>query len=164
MAHALETFRRLKRYCTPDPVGREWNLATADVINGRAAMQLMGDWVKGELDEAGKQPGVDYLFCCADLEWRIQLCCRYLDHVPSGRPGPECGANGLYPLADEPRSQLAYNKHKGSIPARTDVDVNKLDAYGRDSAKDFNNAASRNTLVPSWAHNMAVQDDQKKKR
>ena len=163
MAHALETFRRLKRYCTPDPVGREWNLATADVINGRAAMQLMGDWVKGELDEAGKQPGVDYLFWAAPtLNGEYSFAADTLTLFRQDDPVRHKAQMDFTRLLMSHEGQLAYNKHKGSIPARTDVDTNKLDAYGRDSAKDFNNAASRNTLVPSWAHNMAVQDDQKK--
>ncbi|KPC50563.1 extracellular solute-binding protein [Amantichitinum ursilacus] len=163
MAHALETFRRLKRYCTPDPVGREWNLATADVINGRAAMQLMGDWVKGELDEAGKQPGVDYMFWAAPtLNGEYSFAADTLTMFRQDDATRNQAQMDFARLLMSHEGQLAYNKHKGSIPARTDVDVNKLDAYGRDSAKDFNNAASRNTLVPSWAHNMAVQDDQKK--
>jgi glucose/mannose transport system substrate-binding protein len=40
--------------------GRDWNLASAMVINGEAAMQIMGDWAKGEFTNAGKKPGDDY--------------------------------------------------------------------------------------------------------
>ncbi len=45
--------------------GRDWNLATAMVINGKAAMQFMGDWAKGEFSVAGKRAGVDYLCVAA---------------------------------------------------------------------------------------------------
>ncbi len=41
--------------------GRDWNIATSMVINGEAAMQIMGDWAKGEFTAAGKKAGVDYL-------------------------------------------------------------------------------------------------------
>ena len=40
--------------------GRDWNLATAMVINGEAAMQIMGDWAKGEreiFEAAGHREG-----------------------------------------------------------------------------------------------------------
>ncbi len=41
--------------------GRDWNLATAMVINGEAGFQMMGDWAKGEFLNAGKVPGQDFL-------------------------------------------------------------------------------------------------------
>ena len=41
--------------------GREWNLASAMVINGDAAFQFMGDWAKGEFLNAGKVPDQDFL-------------------------------------------------------------------------------------------------------
>ncbi|MDR3427351.1 extracellular solute-binding protein [Silvimonas sp.] len=163
MARALETFRRLKRYCTPDSVGREWNLATMDVINGRAAMQLMGDWVKGELDEANRRPGEDYLFWAAPtVNGEYSFAADTLTFFRQDEPVRRKAQLDFARLLVSHEGQLAYNKHKGSIPARTDVDTNKLDAYGRASSRDFSQAASRNVLVPSWAHNMAVQDDQKK--
>ncbi|MET5020411.1 sugar ABC transporter substrate-binding protein, partial [Burkholderia pseudomallei] len=40
------------------------NLATAMVIIGRAGMQFLGDWAKGEFVAAGKKPGKDYI-CAA---------------------------------------------------------------------------------------------------
>ena len=41
--------------------GRDWNLASAMVINGEAGMQVMGDWAKGEFLNAGQVPGEDFL-------------------------------------------------------------------------------------------------------
>jgi glucose/mannose transport system substrate-binding protein len=38
----------------------DWNLATAMVINGDAAGQIMGDWAQGEFAMAGKTAGADY--------------------------------------------------------------------------------------------------------
>ncbi|WP_081686796.1 extracellular solute-binding protein [Chitinilyticum litopenaei] len=160
---ALETFRRLKPYCSPDPVGREWNLVTADIINGRAAMQLMGDWVKGEFDTAGKAPGSDYLFWAAPNQaGEYSFAADTLTLFRQDDPVRHKAQRDFAELLMSSEAQVAYNKHKGSIPARTDIDHNQLDAYGRDSAKDFAQAASKNVLVPSWAHNMAVQDDMKK--
>jgi hypothetical protein len=57
--------------------------------------------------------------------------------------------------------QYIYNKQKGCIPARNDFDVNQLGDYVRKSHQDFIAAADKNTLVPSWVHNMALQDQQK---
>ncbi|WP_051534523.1 extracellular solute-binding protein [Deefgea rivuli] len=160
---ALETFRRLKPYCSADPVGREWNLVTADIINGRAAMQLMGDWVKGEFDMANKQANSDYLFWASPTQnGEYSFAADTLTFFKQTDPARQQAQTDFATLLMTPEVQIAYNKHKGSIPARTDIDLNQLDAYGKASAQDFAQASSKNTLVPSWAHNMAVQDDLKK--
>jgi glucose/mannose transport system substrate-binding protein len=41
--------------------GRDWNLASAMVIEGKAGMQMMGDWAKGEFLKAGQKPGADFV-------------------------------------------------------------------------------------------------------
>ena len=59
-----ETFDRMaviRSYVDDNFSGRDWNLATAMVINGDAAFQMMGDWAKGEFLNAGKQPDADFL-------------------------------------------------------------------------------------------------------
>ena len=66
MTKALETFRKIKGYTDAAAPGRDWNLATAMVIDGRAAFQFMGDWAKGEFTAAKKMPGKDYI-CTACL-------------------------------------------------------------------------------------------------
>jgi glucose/mannose transport system substrate-binding protein len=48
MTKSLETFRKVKSYTDPAAPGRDWNLATAMVIQEKAAFQFMGDWAKGE--------------------------------------------------------------------------------------------------------------------
>jgi glucose/mannose transport system substrate-binding protein len=160
---ALEMFRRIKPFCSVDPVGREWNLVTADIINGRAAMQLMGDWVKGEFDTAEKQANSDYLFWASPTQnGEYSFAADTLTFFKQKDPARQKAQTDFATLLMTPEVQIAYNKHKGSIPARTDIDLNQLDTYGKASAQDFTQASSKNTLVPSWAHNMAVQDDLKK--
>ena len=65
MTKALETFRKVHGYVDPASPGRDWNLATAMVIQEKAAFQFMGDWAKGEFTTAGKVPGKDYLCAAA---------------------------------------------------------------------------------------------------
>ncbi len=48
-----ETYRRLHDYVDPGSPGRNWNDATSLVIQGKAGMQFMGDWAKGEFTAAG---------------------------------------------------------------------------------------------------------------
>lgn len=47
----VEVFKRmetLRSFVDDNFSGRDWNLASAMVINGEAAFQIMGDWAKGE--------------------------------------------------------------------------------------------------------------------
>ena len=44
----VRDLRTVQKYIDKDAAGRDWNLATAMVINGKAGMQFMGDWAKGE--------------------------------------------------------------------------------------------------------------------
>ena len=42
------------------PQAVEWNRATGMVIDGKAGMQIMGDWAKSEFTAANKVAGKDY--------------------------------------------------------------------------------------------------------
>jgi len=43
MAQVLQTFRRIKAYAGPTVMGRDWILASAMLVKGKAGMQFMGD-------------------------------------------------------------------------------------------------------------------------
>jgi len=60
MEKAFEQMQKLHGLVDANSPGRDWNLATAMVINGKAGMQIMCDWAKGEFLKAGKKPNVDF--------------------------------------------------------------------------------------------------------
>ncbi|WP_348944750.1 extracellular solute-binding protein [Chitinibacter sp. FCG-7] len=160
MIRALETLRRMKPYCTPDSAGRDWNLATADVVNGRAALQIMGDWSKGEFVQAGKEQGVDYLCVPSPtLNGEYSFAADTLTMFKLSEPKAITAQRDFVSLLMSQEGQEVFNLFKGNIPARTDVNLSRYDDYAKQSARDFTGAASKGVLVPSWAHNMAVQDE-----
>ena len=60
----LETLRRmetLRGFVDDSFSGRDWNLASARVINGEAAFQIPGDGARGEFVNAGKVLGEEFL-------------------------------------------------------------------------------------------------------
>ncbi|MFY8042687.1 MAG: carbohydrate ABC transporter substrate-binding protein, partial [Rhodoferax sp.] len=59
-------------------------------------------------------------------------------------------------LVSGANAQLAYNRHKGSVPVRRDVDTVTLDSCARDSWTTF--ASPRAARVPSLAHRMAADE------
>ena len=54
-----------------------------------------------------------------------------------------------------PSFQIAFNKVKGSVPARTDVATTELDACGQKGAADLKAAAESGNLFGSNAHGYA---------
>ena len=61
MRKTFARMKQLRNLVDENFSGRDWNLATAMVIEGKAGMQIMGDWAKGEFLNAGKKPGVDFV-------------------------------------------------------------------------------------------------------
>jgi glucose/mannose transport system substrate-binding protein len=157
MRQSLETFRRLKRYTDNGSPGRDWNLTTALVMDGRAAFQLMGDWAKGEFLAAGKVPGKDFLCLPAPgtataFTFNIDSFAMFQLKSVEAQKAQGYLASAL--MGQE--FQEAFNLAKGSIPARQHMKLDKFDACGKASARDFAGAAKAGRLVPSIAHGMAV--------
>ena len=61
MVEAFSRMETLAGFVDENFSGRDWNLASAMVINGEAAFQIMGDWAKGEFVNAGQVAGEDFL-------------------------------------------------------------------------------------------------------
>ena len=61
MKEAFDRMAKLRSYVDDNFSGRDWNLASAMVIEGKGGMQMMGDWAKGEFLKAGKKPGADFV-------------------------------------------------------------------------------------------------------
>ena len=157
MIKALNTFHKIKSYTDAGSPGRDWNLATAMVINGDAGMQFMGDWAKGEFTAAGKVPGKDYICTAApgtagDFTFNIDSFVMFdLDDKKL-----QVGQNDLASTILSPAFQEIFNLNKGSIPARLNLPMDKFDDCAKLSAKDFVSTAKANTLVPSMAHGMST--------
>ncbi|MEC7962248.1 MAG: ABC transporter substrate-binding protein [Pseudomonadota bacterium] len=139
--------------------GRDWNLASAMVINGEAAMQIMGDWAKGEFTNAGQVAGED--FACIPVPKTYAGGFVYLVNSLSFFAQPDAeAADAQATLASaimDPEVQVAFNQAKGAIPARTDVDFSALDACAQASAADFSASDTAGTAVPTFAGTHAAQ-------
>jgi glucose/mannose transport system substrate-binding protein len=157
MDKVLETFRKVKSATDKNSPGRDWNLATAMVIKGEAAMQLMGDWAKGEFIAAGKAPGKDFVCLAApstaksftfNIDSFALFKLRNKDNQAAQRD--------LASAVMSPAFQELFNLNKGSIPVRTDLKMDKFDDCAKLSNGDFLATAKSGALVPSIAHGMAV--------
>lgn len=155
MVKVFDQLRKMRGYVDTDFSGRDWNLATAMVMNGQAAFQIMGDWAKGEFLAAGKEPGKDFLCAPAPGGGYILNSDSFTFFNVSGDDQLE-GQKILASQIMSPAFQETFNLAKGSIPARVDVSMDNFDLCATKSHGDLAAAIENDSLVPSMAHEMAV--------
>jgi glucose/mannose transport system substrate-binding protein len=128
LRQVLVNYKKLRRYVDTASPGRSWNDSTALLISGRAGLQFMGDWVKGEFTAAGQQPGRDF-GCAPGLSPRSPYIVDGDVLVfPKDKDGSARAAQQLLArVATAPATQLAFSARKGSVPVRTDLDTRTLD-------------------------------------
>jgi glucose/mannose transport system substrate-binding protein len=156
MVQAFDRLAKLRTYVDDNFSGRDWNLASAMVIEGKAGVQFMGDWAKGEFLSAGKVPDQDFL--CFRFPGTQGDVTFNSDQFVMFKIGDDRKAaqEKLASAIMSPPFQIAFNKVKGSVPARTDVDGKDLDACGQKGMKELAEASKNGTLFGSMAHGHAA--------
>lgn len=158
----VDTYRRLHNYIDPGSPGRNWNDATAMVIQGKAGMQFMGDWAKGEFAAAGQTPGKE--FGCTVLSDHGVAYVLGGDVFAFPKQKSKEAAAAQEKLARvmlEPATQIAFAQKKGSIPVRLDLDVSALDVCARKAVgwlADKSAQVPANELLSPPAITGAVED------
>jgi glucose/mannose transport system substrate-binding protein len=157
MAEAFNRLIKLSSYVDENFSGRDWNLASAMVINGEAGMQMMGDWAKGEFLKAGKVPGTD--FVCIRFPGTQGAVTFNSDQFAMFNVGSDEAKAAQAAMASaimNPTFQSAFNVVKGSVPARTDVPNEAFDDCGKKGMADLAEANGAGTLFGSMAHGHAA--------
>lgn len=147
---ALETMARVLTYANPDHAARSWDQANDLVIQGSAAMTIMGDWAVADY-EAKKFTGYGY----APVPGTVGVYDGSSDTfgLPNKAPDREEALAWLELIASK-EGQEAFNTVKGSICARTDCDPAKFGEYQRWAMESW----SEDELVPSLAHGAAASE------
>ncbi|WP_250984884.1 ABC transporter substrate-binding protein [Rhizobium sp. CG4] len=155
MKEAFDRMTKLRSYVDDNFSGRDWNLASAMVIEGKAGVQFMGDWAKGEFVKAGKKPGTD--FVCMRFPGTQGTVTFNSDQFAMFKVSAEKTAAQLVMASaiENPAFQSAFNVVKGSAPARTDVSDAAFDDCGKKAIKDLAEADKNGTLFGSMAHGHA---------
>jgi glucose/mannose transport system substrate-binding protein len=143
----------LRGMVDPNFPGRDWNIASAMVINGEAAMQIMGDWAKGEFTNAGKVPGDDY--ACIPVPkaqgdgfvYLVNSLSLFAQSDPEAIAAQEVLASAIM----DKDVQVAFNLAKGAIPARTDIDLSAMDACAQATSAALTANDVAGTAVPTFA-------------
>ncbi|EKP0318595.1 ABC transporter substrate-binding protein [Aeromonas veronii] len=157
MVRVLTRFQQLRAYVPQKYAGLKWHQATNLLESGGAAMQVMGDWVKGELSAGNYRPGED--IACLPSPGSAGLFSYNLDSIAmfKQRDPAQLQAQGdLAQLLMTPKFQEEFNRVKGSIPALTKPDMSKFDRCAIRSYQDFLLAEKQDNLLPSMAEGMAT--------
>ena len=175
----LLTFKRLQSYVDKGSPGRNWNDATAMLINGKAGVQFMGDWVKGEFALAKQEAGRDY-GCIAGFGVNSSYIIQgdVLVFPKTSQPEAVKAQQLLATVITTPATQVAFSNKKGSIPIRTDVDASRMDACAqmgltimKDKSRQLGNGemymtpdqngALSDLITAYWNRNIPVEKVQK---
>lgn len=154
---ALHLLRDLKTLMDDEMQNREWQEASRMVIEGEAAMQIMGDWVKGEFVAHSMEAGQDFL--CMPVPGTAQHHLYSVDTFvffqrqdDETRAAQARFAEGIM----DSNTQRQFSLQKGTIPARANVDLSGFDDCAQTSAHVFREAEATGLLAPSMAHSMAT--------
>ena len=124
----LNTFRELNTFTDEGSPGRLWNDTTAMVIEGKAAMQVMGDWARGEFAVAGMEAMKDYSCVIPGKEKYVALGGDVFVFPKNDDPKVKDVQLAMASMMVNPTVQANFNNAKGSLPMRLDVDTSAADA------------------------------------
>jgi glucose/mannose transport system substrate-binding protein len=125
----LASFKRLHDYVDAGSPNRNWNDATAMVISGKAGVQIMGDWAKGEFATAHQTAGKEFgCFPGFGPKSPYLVAGDVFVFPKTSDPAQIKSQQLLATVFTAPATQVAFSNRKGSIPIRTDVDLKALDA------------------------------------
>ena len=154
VVEAAETFKKMLGYINSDHSSRNWQDASQLVAEGKAAMNLMGDWAKGYfVNDLKLKVNEDFGYIASPgTEGKFTVITDTFG-LPKGVENADDVKKFLNVLGSV-EGQDAFNPLKGSIPARIDADVSKYDQYGKDTIEDFKSSE----LAPSLAHGSAAAE------
>lgn len=148
---ALETMKKMLGYINSDHAALTWDQANDQLIAGKAAMTIMGDWTNGDYTQKKfndygwtLSPGTKGMFDALSDTFAL----------PKNAKNRENAVDWLK-LAGSVEGQDAFNPLKGSIPAN--VNAGKAAGYNeylKSTMKDW----TSHTIVPSVVHGAAAKD------
>jgi glucose/mannose transport system substrate-binding protein len=150
---ALETYKKVLGFVNPDHSSLTWDQANQLVIDGKAAMTLMGDWANGDYVAKAftgygwaPAPGNDGIYQALADSFGL----------PSAAPEKDATVKLLTFMASA-QGQDIFNPYKGSIPANITAGNPPADAL---QYNDYQKSAMAdwkvNTVVPSMEHGAAA--------
>jgi glucose/mannose transport system substrate-binding protein len=142
----LEDTAKIVSYSNSSRATIEWDQAAQMVVDGTAAMTVMGDWARGFFASKGLRPDVDFGEAPFPGTQGVFVYTTDAFTVPKGARNRQAALEFLT-LVSSTKGENAFNLLKGSTPPRTDADLSIYDAFAKRSADDFRTSRlATNTL------------------
>ncbi len=150
----------MTQHVNSDVFASDYDTAGNALGNGDAMFEIMGDWFIGNLRSWGFKPGTEIVCAGAPMNSGQPGFILNSDSVvffEQSKPDYIEGQKLLASLILSPDFQSLFNKTKGSIPARLDVDLSSgFNSCQQTAQADLSASIEAGTLVRSMAHNMTV--------
>ncbi|WP_275739619.1 ABC transporter substrate-binding protein [Halorhabdus sp. SVX81] len=127
--------------------------ANAHFVDDEGALFLMGDWAASAYDQDAYGETWDAIpFPGTEGDYPLNMDAL----VPSSSEADTTAIDEFLAYAGSQEAQTAFNRHKGSMPPRTDTDPSEFTPFLQDQRDDFDAATSQ---PPSIAHGLAVHPE-----
>jgi len=157
LAQALQRLRTMKGWMLNSGEEQPWTEALKRFVRGEAAMFVMGDWAKAELNELGQ--AIDTDFSCVPLPgtdsyhlYSVDTLAMFVNDYTHQAAQEKLAKAVMSPLA-----QQQYSAAKGSVPVRRDANPAAMDSCARSSWRSF--AKGAGAQAPSLVHRMAADEE-----
>lgn len=147
ISSAIETLQKMLAYTNDDHLEISLEDAAQMVLDGKAGMTIMGDWVEGHFKNQGALPNQDFGWTAAPGTAGTFIWISDGFVLATGAENREAGLAWIKVVGSK-EGQDAFNPIKGSIPARMDADKSLYDEYLQWSIDQF----ASDILVPSAVH------------
>lgn len=148
---ALKQFGKVLDYADPQAGGLTWDQATKKLGSGECAFESFNDSAYGELVKAGAAEGTDFGYVPMPGTEGSYLAVVDAFVVAAGAKNGRNALAFLKIVADKTET-VAFNKLKGSVPLRGDVDTASLSPYQKQALASL----SKDTLLLSIVHGELV--------
>ncbi|MDC7233912.1 MAG: extracellular solute-binding protein [Spirochaetales bacterium] len=159
MARTLREFRFLMQYVDRKSDDPSWTEAAGAIAEGHAAMYVMGDWVKNTFHKRGISYGENGYLCIAfPGTGEVFLNNTDVFIFPEHRERSRESQEALASVIMNPEVQEQFNRLKGSIPARMDMNPDSFDNVTKASME----ALATSTVLPSFTYRQASPEEFRK--
>ncbi len=148
MANVFSVFGKLRQYTDENNTDRSWSETTKLVIEGKAALQIMGDWAKGEFSQAGQVPEKEFICEFSPGTQNRYLIVTDVFVAPATTKAEDLAMQEkLISIMMDTETQREFNLSKGSIPTRVDVSTKGFDSC---STKAMKAVAGGAKIIPGF--------------
>lgn len=160
MIKVFDQFRKIINFTDPNRAGRDWNVATQMVMDGKAAFQMIGDFAKGEFTAKKLKPDVDFL--CATPPGNGQNFVYMVDEAvlfKKDSPAILAAQKSFATQLLDPEVQQEFSIRKGAIPVTVDAKTDRMDSCALKNIADRKANQSNGGNLPSFVQDIAQDRD-----